>query len=149
MRTISAKHSEIERKWFLVNAQDQVLGRLASEIASILRGKHKPIFTTHVDCGDHVVIVNAAGIHMTGNKINAKNYYSHSDYPKGLKTYPAKRMMETRPDRVVRWAIEGMLPKNKLGKAMAKKLRVYAGSEHPHQAQKLEPLQFEHTGKRG
>ncbi|HEY5649216.1 MAG TPA: 50S ribosomal protein L13 [Nitrospiria bacterium] len=149
MKTISAKQTDIERKWYLVDAQDQVLGRLASEVATILRGKHKPVFTPHVDCGDHVVIVNAAGIHMTGNKINAKTYHSHSDYPGGFKTYPAKRMMESRPDRIVRWAVEGMLPKTKLGKAMAKKLRVYSGSEHPHQAQKLAPLKFEQANKRG
>lgn len=149
MTTISAKKTELKRKWLLVDAKDQVLGRLASEVASILRGKHKPEFTPHVDCGDHVVVINAEGIHLTGNKINAKEYHSHSDYPGGLKTIPVKRLLEQRPDRVVRFAIEGMLPKSKLGKAMARKLRVYSGSEHPHQAQKLEPRQFETTQKRG
>ncbi len=149
MTTISAKKTEQVRKWFLVDAQDQILGRLASEVASILRGKHKPMFTPHVDCGDHVVVVNAEGIHLTGNKLNAKEYHTHSDYPGGFKTIPVKRMLEQHPDRVVRFAIEGMLPKSKLGKAMGRKLRVYAGPEHPHQAQKLETRVFKTSQKRG
>ncbi len=149
MTTISAKKTEQVRKWFLVDAKDQVLGRLASEVASILRGKHKPEFTPHVDCGDHVVVINAEEIHLTGNKLNQKEYHSHSDYPGGFKTTPVKRMLELHPDRVVRFAIEGMLPKSKLGKAMGRKLRVYAGPEQPHQAQQLETKVFKATQKRG
>lgn len=146
IKTISIKKTEVTRTWYLVDAQDQVLGRLAAEVASILRGKHKASFTPHVDGGDHVVVINAQGIRLTGNKMSAKNYYRHSDYPHGFKSVSAKALHAERPDRMVLWAIQGMLPKNKLGKAMVKKLRVYAGPEHPHRAQQLKPLEI--TGAR-
>lgn len=142
MRTVSAKKEEIRRIWYLVDAQDKILGRLASEVASILRGKHKPNFTPHVDAGDHVVVINAGLIQLTGNKRVDKIYYRHSDYPKGLKYTTAGRLLEERPERVVQWAIQGMLPKTKLGRAMAKKLRVYSGPSHPHAAQLVKPLDF-------
>jgi large subunit ribosomal protein L13 len=149
MRTVSAKKSDFNRAWHLVDAQDKILGRLASEVASILRGKHKPTFTPHVDCGDHVVIVNAAGIHLTGDKHVSKFYARHSDYPGGFKSVTAGKLLSERPDRLVRWAIQGMLPKTKLGRAMIKKLRVYAGPEHPHQAQSLQPLDIAGTRRKG
>jgi large subunit ribosomal protein L13 len=140
MRTISAKKKDIKRTWYLVDAQGKILGRLASEVASILRGKHKLTFTPHVDCGDHVVIVNAAGVHLTGDKLVSKFYARHSDYPGGFKSITAGTLLNERPDRMVRWAIQGMLPKTKLGRAMIKKLRVYAGPDHPHKAQQLKPM---------
>ncbi len=133
-----AKASEVERKWYVVDAEGQTLGRLASEVASILRGKHKPTFTPHVDTGDHVIIINAEKIHLTGNKLEGKIYYRHSQHPGGLKTRTAKEMLETRPEQMIEGAIKGMLPKNSLGRQMFKKLNVYKGSEHPHQAQKPE-----------
>lgn len=148
MKTISSKKNDSVRSWHLVDAQGKILGRLASEVASILRGKHKPTFTPHVDGGDHVVIVNAAGIQITGNKRVQKFYASHSDYPGGFKSTTAGKLLDERPERMVRWAIQGMLPKTKLGRAMIKKLRVYAGPEHPHQAQKLEPLELAGTARR-
>lgn len=137
-QTYMAKAQEVERKWLVVDAEGQTLGRLASEVASILRGKHKPTFTPHVDTGDHVIIINAEKIHLTGNKLNGKIYYRHSLHPGGLKTRTAKEMLETRPELMVEGAIKGMLPKNSLGRQMFKKLNVYKGSEHPHQAQKPE-----------
>lgn len=148
MKTMSAKKTDVNRSWHLVDAQDKILGRLASEVASILRGKHKPTFTPHVDCGDHVVIVNAGGIHLTGNKHVQKFYARHSDYPGGFKSTTAGKLLGERPERLVRWAIQGMLPKNKLGRAMIKKLRVYAGPEHPHQAQPLQPLDLAETRRK-
>jgi len=141
MKTVSAKKKDFNRTWYLVDAQDKILGRLASEVASILRGKHKPTFTPHVDCGDHVVVVNAAGIHLTGDKLVSKFYAHHSDYPGGFKSTTAGQLLRERPDRMVRWAIQGMLPKTKLGRAMIKKLRVYAGPDHPHKAQQLQPME--------
>jgi large subunit ribosomal protein L13 len=141
MKTVSAKKKDFNRTWYLVDAQNMILGRLASEVASILRGKHKPTFTPHVDCGDHVVIVNAAGVQLTGDKLVSKVYAHHSDYPGGFKSTTAGKLLNERPDRLVRWAIQGMLPKTKLGKAMIKKLRVYAGPEHPHKAQQLQPME--------
>ncbi|WP_017754831.1 50S ribosomal protein L13 [Calidifontibacillus oryziterrae] len=137
-QTYMAKASEVERKWYVVDAEGQTLGRLASEVASILRGKHKPTFTPHVDTGDHVIIINAEKIHLTGNKLEGKIYYRHSQHPGGLKTRTAKEMLETRPEQMIEGAIKGMLPKNSLGRQMFKKLNVYKGSEHPHQAQKPE-----------
>lgn len=133
-----AKASDIQRKWLVVDAEGQTLGRLASEVASILRGKHKPTFTPHVDTGDHVIIINAEKIHLTGNKLEGKVYYRHSLHPGGLKSRTAKEMIETRPEQMLEGAIKGMLPKNTLGRQMFKKLNVYKGSEHPHQAQKPE-----------
>jgi large subunit ribosomal protein L13 len=137
-QTYMAKASDIQRKWLVVDAEGQTLGRLASEVASILRGKHKPTFTPHVDTGDHVIIINAEKIHLTGNKLEGKVYYRHSLHPGGLKSRTAKEMIETRPEQMLEGAIKGMLPKNTLGRQMFKKLNVYKGSEHPHQAQKPE-----------
>ena len=143
MKTVSAKASEIERSWYVMDAEGQVLGRFASKVASILRGKHKPIFTPHVDTGDHVVVINADKIVVKGNnKLEDKVYTSFSGYPGGLKSTTLKRAMETRPEFVLHHAIKGMIPHNKLGRKIVKKLRVYAGSEHPHTAQNPEPLEI-------
>ncbi|HEY9577754.1 MAG TPA: 50S ribosomal protein L13 [Pseudobacillus sp.] len=136
--TYMAKASEIERKWYVIDAAGQTLGRLSSEVASILRGKHKPTFTPHVDTGDHVIIINAEKIELTGNKLADKIYYRHSMYPGGLKTRTANEMRTNYPERMLELAIKGMLPKGSLGRQMAKKLHVYAGSEHKHQAQQPE-----------
>ncbi len=135
MKTYQAKPGEVEREWLVVDATDQVLGRLASRVAQILRGKHKPQYTPHVDTGDFVIVVNAEKIRLTGNKINEKASYRHSGYPGGLKEVPLARMMKKHPERVVEQAVKGMLPKNTLGRQMGKKLKVYAGPEHPHHAQ--------------
>ena len=136
MRTYAVKASEIERQWYLVDAQGKTLGRLASEIAKILRGKHKPTYTPHLDTGDYVVVVNAEKIHVTGNRLDSKRYYRYSGYPGGLKSVPLREMLEKHPTRAIRYAVKGMLPKNRLGRAMIRKLKVYAGNEHPHEAQK-------------
>jgi large subunit ribosomal protein L13 len=140
VRTYSAKRDEIQRQWYLVDAKDKILGRLASNVASILRGKHKPIFTPHVDTGDHVIIINAEQINLTGDKPRSKVYYHHSGYPGGLKATTAQRLIQQNPERMITMAIKGMLPKNKLGRAMLKKLRVYKGAEHSHQAQQPQIL---------
>lgn len=141
-QTYMAKASDVQRKWYVVDAEGQTLGRLASEVATLLRGKHKPTFTPHVDTGDHVIIINAEKIELTGKKLNDKIYYRHSQHPGGLKTRTAKEMRETRPEQMLEGAIKGMLPKNSLGRQMFKKLNVYRGSEHPHQAQKPEVYQL-------
>ena len=133
-----ANAQNIERKWYVVDATDLTLGRLSTEVATILRGKHKPTFTPHVDCGDYVVIVNAEKVALTGSKLDDKMYYRHSGYPGGLKSRTAKRMLELQPQKVLEKSIRGMLPKNRLGDDMYRKLYVYAGPEHPHQAQKPE-----------
>ncbi|SRR5690554_3806988 len=138
MRTFMANAQNIERKWYVVDAEGQTLGRLASEVAAILRGKHKPTFTPHVDTGDHVIIINAEKIKLTGKKWTDKIYYHHSGHPGGLKKRTAKEMLERSPEKMLELAVKGMLPKNSLGRKMFKKLHVYAGSEHPHQAQKPE-----------
>jgi large subunit ribosomal protein L13 len=135
MRTYMAKAGEVERKWYIVDAEGQTLGRLASEVASILRGKHKPTFTPHVDTGDHVIVINAAKIELTGKKLDKKLYYRHSTHPGGLTVTTARDMRKNKPERMLELAIHGMLPKNRLGERMKMKLKVYAGSEHPHQAQ--------------
>lgn len=140
MRTYSPKQGDIEREWFLVDAQDKTLGRLASEIAKILRGKHKPIFTPHVDCGDFVIVVNADKVRLTGRKADQKMYYRHSGYPGGLREIPWREMMEKHPERVIELAVRGMLPHNSLGRKMFKKLKVYASDTHPHQAQQPKVL---------
>ena len=140
MRTFSAKKEEIEKKWFLVDAESKVLGRLASEVAKILRGKHRPIYTPHVDTGDHVIIINANKIVLTGKKLKNKVYYRYSGYPGGLKSVTAEKLMQTHPEGLLEFAIKGMLPKNKLGRAMLKKVKIYAGSNHNQQAQKPEVL---------
>ncbi|KAB7704640.1 50S ribosomal protein L13 [Bacillus aerolatus] len=136
--TYMAKASEIERKWYVIDAAGKTLGRLSSEVASILRGKHKPTFTPHVDTGDHVILINAEKIELTGNKLADKIYYRHSMYPGGLKTRTANEMRTKYPERMLELAIKGMLPKGSLGRQMAKKLHVYAGPEHKHQAQQPE-----------
>ena len=141
-KTFMANDQNVERKWYVVDATDAVLGRFATQVATILRGKHKPTFTPHVDCGDYVIIVNADKIALTGDKLNKKLYYSHSLYPGGLKVRTAKTMLETQPAKVLEKAIRGMLPKTKLGDKMYKKLFVYAGPDHPHQAQKPEKLEL-------
>lgn len=141
--TFMANAGNIERKWFVVDAEDQTLGRLAAEVAKVLRGKHKPTFTPHVDTGDYVIVVNAAKVKLTGKKLIQKTYFRHSGYPGGAKFTQAGHMLETRPERVVEMAVRGMLPKNKLGEQMYRKLSVYAGAEHPHQAQKPEELKLD------
>ncbi len=135
MRTYSTKVSDIEREWWVLDASGKTLGRLASEVARLLKGKHKPIYSPHLDVGDYVIVVNAAGVRVTGNKLTQKIYYRHSGYPGGLKSTSLKRMMETYPTRVIEHAVKGMLPHNRLGAAMFKKLKVYPGAEHPHQGQ--------------
>jgi large subunit ribosomal protein L13 len=141
MSTSMPKESDIQRKWFVVDAQGQVLGRLATRVATILRGKHKPTFSPHLDVGDHVVVINAEKIQFTGRKLKDKLYQWHTGYIGGLKEVNAETMLRTHPDRVIEWAVEGMLPKNRLGRAMAKKLKVYRGAEHPHDAQQPQPLE--------
>ncbi len=135
MKTFMAKPNEVTRKWYLIDADGKTLGRLASEIAILLRGKHKPIFTPHVDVGDHVIVVNAEKIHLTGNKLTQKRYYRHSGYPGGIKSIDYQTFINKAPDKVILKAVKGMLPHNKLGSQMLTKLRVYRGSEHPHAAQ--------------
>ena len=142
MKTYSAKPYEVERDWFVVDAQDQTLGRLATRVATLLRGKHKPIYTPHVDCGDYVIVVNADKINVTGQKLEQKIYYRHSGYPGGLKQVTLRRRLETHPERVIESAVRGMLPKTRLGRKMFKKLKVYAGPEHPHEAQQPTPLEL-------
>lgn len=139
-KTFSPRASEIERAWWVVDAEGVVLGRLAAEVARILRGKHKPTYAPHLDTGDHVVVVNAAKVLLTGNKRDSKIWYRHSGYPGGLRKINYGRLMQERPQAAVEKAIRGMLPKNRLGRAMARKLRVYAGAEHPHEAQGPKPL---------
>lgn len=136
--TYMAKSNEVERKWYIIDAAGQTLGRMASEAASLLRGKHKPEFTPHVDTGDFVIVINADKIVLSGKKMQKKMYYRHSGYPGGLKVTSAQDMLKNKPERMVELAIYGMLPKNRLGDKMKTKLKVYAGSEHPHQAQQPE-----------
>ncbi|MTI83982.1 MAG: 50S ribosomal protein L13 [Firmicutes bacterium] len=138
MKTYMAKSAEVERKWYVIDASDKVLGRLATQVASILRGKHKPQFTPHVDVGDFVVIINADKVRLTGNKLQQKHMYRHSGFPGGIKSMDYKTLMEKNPEQAVRKAVEGMLPHNRLGDSLAKKLKIYRGSEHPHQAQQPE-----------
>jgi large subunit ribosomal protein L13 len=133
-----AKPLEVERKWLVVDAAGQTLGRLASEVASLIRGKHKPEFTPHIDTGDFVVVINAEKIVLTGKKLQQKKYYRHSGYPGGLRTTTAQEMLNTKPERIIELAVYGMLPKNKLGHQLQTKLKVYAGAEHPHAAQQPE-----------
>ena len=135
MKTYVAKEHEVEKKWCLVDAQDKILGRLATQIAMRLRGKHKPIFTPHADTGDFVVVINADKVSLTGNKWDNKMYYRHTGYMGGIKQISAKKLMEKKPDQVLYMAVKRMLPKNSLGRRQLKKLKIYAGSEHPHTAQ--------------
>ncbi|MDO8546496.1 MAG: 50S ribosomal protein L13 [Nitrospirales bacterium] len=139
-RTYSAKEADITRKWYVVDAEGKTLGRLATQVAIVLRGKHKPTFTPHVDTGDHVIVVNAEKIHLTGDKVRQKTYYRHSGYPGGLKSETVKDLLERKPYVIVERAIKGMLPKTKLGKQIGRKLNVYAGPTHPHKAQQPEAL---------
>lgn len=138
--TYMARPGEVERKWYVVDAEGKVLGRLAARIASIVRGKHKPTFTPHVDTGDFVIVVNADKVRLTGRKLDDKMYFRHSGYLGGWRMTPARQMLEKHPTRVVEMAVRGMLPKNRLGRKLFKKLKVYAGPEHPHAAQKPEKL---------
>jgi len=142
VRTFTQKQEEIERDWYVVDAEGETLGRLASRIAPILKGKHKPIYTPHLDCGDFVVIVNAEKVRVTGRKLDQKLYYRHSGYPGGLKSISLRDQLNRYPERVLQAAIRGMLPKNKLGRRMIKKLKVYAGDAHPHEAQQPRPLEL-------
>ena len=142
MNTVMASPKTIERKWYVVDAAGQTLGRLASEVAKVLRGKNKPTFTPHMDTGDYVIIVNAEKVAVTGKKLDKKLYYSHSEYVGGFKSTTLREMMDKKPEEVIRHAVEGMLPKGPLGNQMITKLHVYAGEEHPHAAQKPETLTF-------
>jgi large subunit ribosomal protein L13 len=142
MKTYTAKAAEIEREWFVVDAEGKTLGRLASEIAQILKGKHKVIYSPHLDCGDYVIVINADKVHVTGRKLDQKMYYRHSGYPGGLTEINLRRQLETHPDRVILAAVKGMLPKNKLGRSMIKKLKVYAQPTHPHDAQQPKMLEL-------
>lgn len=142
MRTFMAKPKEIERRWYVLDAAGKPLGRLATEAARLLRGKHKPVFTPHVDTGDHVIVINVDKVVLTGNKLQKKLFIRHSGYPGGLKVMSYATLMRRRPELAVRKAIEGMLPHNRLGAKMARKLKVYKGPEHPHQAQKPEVMEF-------
>jgi len=138
--TVGAK--DIERGWYLVNAEGKTLGRLASEIANVLRGKHKPIYTPHLDCGDYVIVINADKVRVTGRKLDQKVYYHHSGYPGGIKSISLRDQLQKHPERVLQAAVRGMLPKNALGRKMMRKLKVYAGDAHPHQAQQPKMLEL-------
>lgn len=142
MKSFMASPATIERKWYVVDATGYTLGRLASEVAKVLRGKNKPIFTPHIDTGDYVIVINADKIAVTGKKLDQKIYYSHSDYVGGMKETTLREMMNKKPEKVIEHAVQGMLPKGPLGRSMIKKLHVYAGAEHGHQAQKPEVLTF-------
>ena len=142
MKTYMANPEKIERKWYVVDAEGQTLGRLAAEVAKVLRGKNKPEFTPHIDTGDNVIVINAEKIKVTGKKLDQKVYYHHSDYVGGMKETTLREMMAKKPEQVIELAVKGMLPKGPLGRTMIKKLHVYAGAEHAHQAQKPEVLTF-------
>ncbi len=142
MKTFMAKAEEVQRKWYVVDAEGKALGRLSSEVAKVLRGKNKPIYTPHVDTGDHVIVINAEKVVLTGNKLEGKIYRHFSGYPGGMKEVKYKDMMQSKPEKVIELAIKGMLPHNTLGRAMFTKLKVYKGSEHEHQAQKPENLEI-------
>ena len=142
MKSFMASPATIERKWYVVDATGYTLGRLSSEVAKVLRGKNKPIFTPHIDCGDYVIVVNADKVKVTGKKLDQKVYYNHSDYVGGMRETTLREMMAKKPERVVELAVKGMLPKGPLGREMFTKLHVYAGAEHPHAAQQPEALTF-------
>ena len=142
MKTYTPKANEIETRWWVVDAAGKPLGRVATEVARVLRGKHKPIYTPHLDTGDHVVVLNASQVRLTGNKADQKTYFRHSGYMGGEQHIPFRRMIQTHPERVIELAVKGMLPKNALGRKLRKKLKVYADSEHPHQGQQPEPLEI-------
>ncbi len=144
MKTYSAKKADLDqpRGWFIVDAKGKTLGRLASQVAHVLKGKHKPTYGTHYDMGDFVIVINAEQVRLTGNKMNQKTYFRHSGYPGGEKITPVRLMLQRHPERVVTTAVKGMLPKNSLGRQMLRKLKVYAGGEHPHVAQQPQPLEI-------
>jgi len=142
VKTYTVRKGDIKREWYVVDAQGKTLGRLASEIAKILRGKRKPIYVPHLDCGDYVIVVNAEKVRVTGRKLDQKFYYRHSGYPGGLKSISLRDQLQKHPTRVLEAAVRGMLPKNRLGRAMIKKLKVYAGGSHPHQAQQPKVLEL-------
>jgi large subunit ribosomal protein L13 len=142
-KTFTPKADDIERRWYVVDAEGKVLGRLATEIARVVRGKHKPHFTPHLDTGDFVIVINAEKVRLTGNKLEGKIYYKHSGYTGSLKETPAGKMLEKHPERVIMHAVRGMLPKNRLGRKLLTKVKVYKGPEHPHEAQRPEPLEIE------
>jgi large subunit ribosomal protein L13 len=146
--TYSAKNADNQNKWWVVDADGAILGRLASKVAATLRGKHNPLYTPHADLGDSVVVINAEKIVLTGRKMDQKNYYRHSGYIGGLKTITAKHLIEKRPEDVIRFAVKGMLPKNSLGRKLFKKLKVYAGDNHPHEAQLPEVMQVQQSKKK-
>jgi large subunit ribosomal protein L13 len=148
VRTYSPKASEIHRDWWEVDASGAVLGRLASQVALVLRGKHKPVFAPHLDTGDHVIVVNASQVVLSAGKADRKVHYHHSGYPGGLKATPYRELVSKRPEEVVRLAVKGMLPKGPLGRQMARKLKVYAGPEHPHSAQKPKLMSLDHSAHR-
>ena len=141
-KTISAKKGSVDKNWWIVDADSRVLGRVASEVAKIIRGKHKPSFTPHIDCGDNVIVINAEKIRMTGDKMNSKEYISHSGYPGGQKRLSPKQLMAKKPERIFEYAVKGMLPKNRLGRQLFKSLHVYVGDQHPHEAQNPKVLEL-------
>jgi large subunit ribosomal protein L13 len=143
MKTYQATSQDRERNWFLVDAEGKTLGRMATQIADVLRGKRKPTYTPHVDVGDFVIVVNAAKVAVTGNKLEGKRYWRHSGYPGGIRSRTLGELLEQRPEEVIRRAVKGMLPRNRLARQQLRKLKVYAGAEHPHQAQKPETLEIE------
>jgi large subunit ribosomal protein L13 len=143
VRTYSPKPDDVQRQWYVIDADDVVLGRLASQVAQLLRGKHKPVFAPHVDTGDFVVVINAEKIAVTGNKMDDKLYWRHSGYPGGIRKRTLREQLDRRPEEVIRMAVRGMLPKNPLGRKQLLKMKVYAGPEHPHEAQSPEPLRLE------
>lgn len=147
VKTYSPKAADIQREWFVIDAKDQTLGRLATQVAVLLRGKHKPMFAPHMDVGDYVIVVNCDKIRVTGRKLDQKFYYRHSGYPGGLRSESLRDTLRKHPERVIQTAVRGMLPKNRLGRKMIKKLKIYAGDTHPHQAQK--PKVFELQARRG
>ena len=142
MKTYTARVEDMEREWFLVNAEGKTLGRLASEIAQVLRGKHKPIYTPHLDCGDYVIVVNAEKVRVTGRKLDQKMYYRHTGYPGGIRSISLRNQLQKHPERVLQAAVRGMLPRNRLGRSMLRKLKVYAGESHPHEAQQPNSLEL-------
>ncbi len=142
MKTYQAKKEEVDHRWYLVNAEGKVLGRLAAALAKVLRGKHKPTYTPHVDTGDFVVVVNAGKVSLTGRKLKNKTYYRYTGYPGGLKEMTAEKLLTKKPTEMIRMAVKGMLPKNSLGRQMLRKLKVYAGPNHPHEAQKPVSLEI-------
>jgi len=143
VKTEFQNNKDVKKQWYLIDASGKTVGRLSTRIATILRGKHKPDFTSHVDCGDNVIVVNACKVHFSGKKWDAKNYYKHTGFIGGLKSMTAREMLQKKPEIIIRHAVKGMLPKNRLGRKIFRNLKVYSGSEHPHEAQQPEPLNIE------